>query len=68
MNNESIDLCQSKIKALVAEINSLQNELNMPQNARNSFSIAKSSLNKAYKILEDERPLEGQMTIEDLEF
>lgn len=66
MDNNTINYYQNKINALNAEIKDMKKEL--PPEISKSLSSSASFLNKAYKQLEDERPIEGQMTIEDLEF
>ncbi len=66
MDNNTINYYQNKINALSAEIKDMRKEL--PPEISKSLSSSASFLNKAYKQLEDERPIEGQMTIEDLEF
>ena len=66
MDNNTINYYQNKINALSAEIKDMRKEL--PPEISKSLSSSTSFLNKAYKQLEDERPIEGQMTIEDLEF
>ena len=66
MDNNTINYYQNKINTLSAEIKDMRREL--PPEISKSLSSSASFLNKAYKQLEDERPIEGQMTIEDLEF
>ncbi len=66
MTNDAINEYQARICQILGEINDMQKSVTIPQQIRNQLSGAKSLLNKSRRLLEEERPMEGQMSIEDV--
>lgn len=66
MTNEGIDCCKNELADILQRIENVRNTNNLPQKIKNSLSGAKSLCNKARYMLEEERQMEGQMSVQDI--